>query len=67
MKGVIVSFDGNLDDFDHGSEWFLDDFRYRSIVQDGPREIRVDHCAEAKQDEIAEELRVISRCISSEI
>ena len=57
---------GKFDNFDHRCDWFLDDFRNRLIVQDGLREIRVDDCAEAKQDDITEELRVISILISDQ-
>jgi hypothetical protein len=57
---------GKFDNCDHRCDWFLDDFRNRLIVQDGLREIRVDDCAEAKQDDITEELRIISRLISDQ-
>jgi hypothetical protein len=66
FKGVIVCLHGKFDNFDHRCDWFLDDFRNRLIVQDGLREIRVDDCAEAKQDDITEELRVISILISDQ-
>ena len=51
---------GKFDNFDHGCDWFLDDFRNRLIVQDGFREIWIDDSAEAKKDDITEQLRVIS-------
>ncbi len=54
---------GKFDNFDHSCDWFLDDFRNRLIVQDGLREIRVDDCAEAKENDVSEQLRVISRWI----
>ena len=57
---------GKFDNFDHRCDWFLDDFRNRLIVQDGLREIRIDDSAEAKQDDITEQLRVISRWITDE-
>ena len=57
---------GKFDNFDHRCDWFLDDFRNRLIVQDGLREIRVDDCAEAKENHITEQLRVISRWITDE-
>ncbi len=57
---------GKFDNFDHGCHWFLNEFRNRLIVQDGLREIRIDVSAKAKQDDITEQLRVISRWISNE-
>ena len=57
---------GKFDNFDHRSYWFLENFRNRLIVQDGLREIRIDDSTEAKQDDITEQLRVISRWISNE-
>ena len=66
IKGVIVCLHGKFDNFDHGCHWFLDDFRNRLIVKDGFREIRIDHSAEAKQDDITEQFRVISRWMSDE-
>jgi len=57
---------GKFDNFDHRSYWFLDNFCNGLIVQNRFREIRVDDCAEAKQDDITEELRVISRLISDQ-
>ena len=57
---------GKFDNFDHSCDWFLDDFRNRMIVQDGLREIRIDDSAKAKQDDITEQLRVISQWMSDE-
>ena len=57
---------GKFDNFDHGGDWFLDDLRNRLIVQDGLREIRVDDCAEAKKNDVTEQLRVISRWITDD-
>ena len=57
---------GKFDNFDHRSYWFLDNFRNRLIVQDGLREIRVDDCAEAKKNDVTEQLRVISRWITDD-
>ena len=66
FKGVIVCLHGKFDNFDHGRNWFLDDFRNRLIVQDGFRVIRVDECAEPKKNHTTEQLRVISRWISNQ-
>ena len=66
FKGIIVCFNAKFDKFDHCCYWFLDQLRNRLIVQDGFREIRIDGGAEAKQDDITEQLRVISRSISNE-
>ena len=66
FKGVIVCLHGKFDNFDHRCDWFLDDFRNRLIVQDGLREIRVDDCAEAKENDVTEQLRVISRWITDD-
>ncbi len=57
---------GKFDNFDDSCDWFLDDFRNRLIVQDKFREIWIVYCAKAKQDEITEQLRVISRLVSNE-
>ena len=57
---------GKFDNFDHRCDWFLDDFRNRLIVQDGLREIWVDDCAEAKKNDVTEQLRVISRWITDD-
>ena len=57
---------GKFDNFDHSCDWFLDEFSNRMIVQDGLLEIRVDHSAKAKQYDVAEQLRVISRWIVDE-
>jgi len=57
---------GKFENFDHSCDWFLDDFRNRLIVQDGLREIRVDDCAEAKENDVTEQLRVISRWITDD-
>ena len=66
FKGVIVCLHGKFDNFDHSCDWFFDDFRNWLIVQVGFSEIWIDDGAEAKQDDIAEELRVISWRISNE-
>ena len=66
FKGIIVCLYRKFDYFDHSGDWFLDDFRYRLIVQDGLREIRIDDCAKAKQDDITDKFRVISRWITDE-
>ena len=57
---------GKFDNFDHRCDWFLDDFRNRLIIQDGLSEIRVDDCAEAKKNDVTEQLRVISRLITDD-
>ena len=57
---------GKFDNFDHSCDWFLDDFSNRMIVQDRLLEIWIDHSAKAKQDDITEQLRVISRLVSNE-
>ena len=61
FKGIIVCFNAKFDKFDHRCDGFLNQFRNRLIVQDGFGEIRIDGGAEAKQDDITEQLRVISR------
>ena len=66
FKKVIVCLHGKFDKFDHGCHRFLDHFCNRLIVEDGPRDIRIDHSAKAKQDYVTEQLRVISRWISDE-
>ena len=66
FKGVIVCFNRKLNNFDHSCYWFLDHFCNRLIVQDRFHEIRVDHRAKAKQYDVAEQLRVISRWIADE-
>jgi uncharacterized protein Smg (DUF494 family) len=66
FKGIIVCTNGKFDKFDHSCDGFLDQLRNRLIVQDGLREIRIDGSAKAKQDDITEQLRVISRWISNE-
>jgi len=66
FKGIIVCFNAKFDKFDHRCYGFLDQLRNRLIVQDGLREIRSDGGAEAKQDDITEQLRVVSRWISKE-
>jgi hypothetical protein len=45
---------------------FLNQLRNQLIVQDGLREIRIDGSAEAKKNDITEQLWVISRSISNE-
>ena len=66
FKVVVVCFNRKFNDFDHGRDGFLDHFRNRLIVEDGPHEIRVDDRSEAQQNDITEQLRVISRWISDE-
>ena len=66
FKGIIVCLNAKFDKFDHCCDWFLDQLRNRLIVKDGFREIRIDGSAEAKQDDITEQLRVISRWMSDE-
>jgi hypothetical protein len=66
FKGVIECLHGKFDNFDHSCDWFLDDFRNWLIVQVGFYEIWIYDSAEAKQDDIAEEFRVISWWISNE-
>jgi hypothetical protein len=66
FKGIIVCTNAKFDKFDHCCDWFLDQLCNRLIVQDGFREIRIDGGAEAKQDDITEQLRVISRSILNE-
>ncbi len=63
---LIVLFNRKFNVFDHGCDGFLDHFRNRLIVEDGPHEIRVDDRSEAQQNDITEQLRVISRWISDE-
>ena len=55
-----------FDKFDHGCHGFLDEFRNRMIVEDGSHEIRVDDSSKTKEDDITEQLRVISRWISNQ-
>jgi hypothetical protein len=66
FKGIIVCTNGKFDNFDHRCDGFLDQLRNRLIVQDGFREVRIDGSAKAKQDDITEQLGVISRSISNE-
>jgi len=66
FKGVIVFLHGKFDYFDDSCDWFLDDFRNWLIVQDRFREIWIVGCAKTKQDDITEQLRVISRSDSNE-
>jgi hypothetical protein len=66
LKGIIVCRNGKFENFDHCCDGFFDQLRYRLIVQDGFREIRIDGGAEAKQNDITEQFRVISRSISNE-
>ena len=61
FKGIIVCTNGKFDNFDHRCDGFLDQFRNRLKVKGGLCEIRIDGGAEAKQDDITEHLRVISR------
>ena len=57
---------GKFDNFDDRCDWFLDNFCNRLIVQNRFREIRVDDCAEAKKNDVTEQLRVISRWITDD-
>ncbi len=66
FKGVIVCFNREFNNFDHSCHWFLDHFCNRLIVKDWFREIWVYHRAKAKQYDVAEQLRVISRWIADE-
>ena len=66
FKVIVVCFNRKFNNFDHGCHGFLDHFRNRLIVEDGPHEIRVDDRAEAQQNDLTEQLRVISRWISDE-
>ena len=66
FQSIVVCFNRKFDNFDHGCNRFLDHFRNRFIVDDGRREIRVDDGAEAKQDDVTEQLLVISRWMSDE-
>jgi hypothetical protein len=66
FKVIVVCFNRKFYKFDHGCHWFLDEFRNRLIVEDGPHEIRVDDSSKTKEDDITEQLRVISRWISNQ-
>ena len=66
FKVVVVCFNRKFNNLDHSRNGFLDHFRNRLIVEDGPHEIRVDDRSEAQQNDITEQLRVISRWISDE-
>jgi hypothetical protein len=66
FKRIIVCTNGKFDKFDHCCDRFLDQLRNRLIIKDGFREIRIDGGAEAKQDDITEQLRIVSRWISKE-
>jgi hypothetical protein len=66
FKGIIVCKNGKFDNVDHFCDGFLYQLCNRLIVQDRFREIWIDDGAEAKQDDITEQLRVISRWISNE-
>jgi hypothetical protein len=66
FKGIIECTNGKFDKFDHCCDGFLDQLCNRLIVEDGLCEIRIDGSAEAKQDDITEQLRVISRSILNE-
>jgi hypothetical protein len=66
FKVIVVCFNRKFYKFDHGCHGFLDEFRNRLIVKDGFREIRIDHSAKAKEDDITEKLRVISAWTSDE-
>ena len=54
FKVIAVCFNRKFYKFDHGFHWFLDEFRNRLIVEDGPHEIRVDESAETKENDITE-------------
>ncbi len=66
FKVKVVCFNRKFYKFDHGGHWFLDEFCNRLIVKDGPHEIRVDDSAKTKEDDITEQLQVISRWMSDE-
>ena len=66
FKVVIVCFNRKFNNLDHGCHRFFDKFRNRLIVQDGSREIRVIDRSESKENDITEQLRVISRWISNQ-
>jgi hypothetical protein len=66
FKGIIVCTNSKFDNFDHFCDGFLDQLRNRLIVKDWTSEIRIYGGAEAKKNDITEELRVISRSILNE-
>jgi hypothetical protein len=66
FKGIIACVNAKFDKFDHCCDGFLDQLCNRLIVQDGSCEIRIDGGAEAKKNDITEELRVIMRSILNE-
>jgi hypothetical protein len=66
FKGIIVCMNAKFHKFDHSCDGFLDQLRNRFIVQDKFCEIRIDSSAETKQDDLTEQLRVISRSILNE-
>jgi hypothetical protein len=62
FKGIIVCTNGGkFDKFDHSCDGFLDQLRNQLIVQNWLHEIRIYCSADAKQDDITEQLRVVSR------
>ena len=66
FKEIILCMNAKFDNNDHSCDGFLDQLRNRLIVQDGFREVRSEGGTEAKQDDITEQLRVISRSIANE-
>ena len=66
FKGVIVCLNRKFDNLNHSCDRFLDQFSNRLVIKDGFRKIRVGDRSKPKQDEITEQLRVISRWISHE-
>jgi hypothetical protein len=66
FKKIIVSTNCKFHKFEHSCDGFLDQLRNRLIVLDGFCEIRIDGSAEAKQDNITQQFRVISRSILNE-
>ena len=62
----MICSNTKLDKFNHSCYGFLDNLGNRLKVKGGLREIRSDERAKAKQDDITEQLWVISRSISNE-
>ena len=58
--------DGSYYNYDDSRDEPLDDFCNRLIVNDGSHEIRIDYRSETKENDITEQLRVISRLIMDE-
>jgi len=66
FKVVIVRFNRKFKNLDHVGHRFFEHFCNRLIFEDWPHEIRVDDSAKTKQDDVTEQLRVISRWMSDE-